>query len=63
MKNTLKLAELDLVDLPHSESSQINGGWLVPIVVGFLAKVLADEWDTTKRAAVDAWNGTYNPPK
>ncbi len=62
MKNKLKLAELGLTEIPRTVSKQINGGWFLPIAVGLLAKLLIDEWDTTKRAAVDAWNGNYNPP-
>ena len=61
MKNTLKSAEMGLVDIPRSESGKINGGWLLPTVL-FLATLLVHEWESTKKAAVDAWNGSYNPP-
>jgi hypothetical protein len=61
MKNTLKLTQLGLIDIPYSAACQINGGWiLVPIQL--LGVLLITEWESTKRAAVDAWNGTYNPP-
>lgn len=62
MKNTLKLTQLGLIEIPRSESNQISGGW-VSETIRILAGLLIIEWDTTKKAAVDAWNGNYDPPK
>jgi len=63
MKNVLNPGDLELIDIPPSVSNQINGGWLLPVTISLLAKLLIDEWDTTKKAATDAWNGNYDPPK
>jgi hypothetical protein len=59
--NELKLIGIE--ELNSFELSETNGGsfWyrIVEIGIGFLI----DEWDSTKQAAIDAWNGDYNPPE
>ncbi|MCF6242196.1 MAG: hypothetical protein L3J74_12730 [Bacteroidales bacterium] len=48
-------------ELDAKEIKGVNGGcgeWCVA-----LALFLASEWEATKQAAIDAWNGTYNPPQ
>jgi uncharacterized membrane-anchored protein YhcB (DUF1043 family) len=35
----------------------------IALVVGFLLGFLIANWDSTKKAAIDAWEGEYDPPK
>ena len=57
------LNELGVQEMDAKEMKNMGGGaWLeagVLVVVG----ILVSEWESTKQAVEDAWNGVYNPPK
>lgn len=59
----LVLKEGRLEVLNPVDCEQIRGGYVAPILLGGVIRLLIEEWPTTKQAAVDAWNGTFNPPK
>ena len=50
-------------ELSAAELQNIEGGivWRTLLQAGIT--LLIREWDSTKQAAVDAWNGEYNPPQ
>jgi len=51
-----------VLELSGAELRQISGGvlWQALLITGI--GLLISEWESTKDAVVDAWNGTYDPP-
>jgi hypothetical protein len=59
--NELKL--IGIAELNSSELIETNGGAIWYRIVEFGFRLLIDEWESSKQAAIDAWNGDYNPPE
>ena len=60
MKN---LEVFGVQELNAEEMRNQNGGVWIEAGVFALIGLLVTEWESTKQAAKDAWNGVYNPPK
>lgn len=58
-----QLNQNGMQELSAAELQNIEGGivWRTLLQAGIT--LLIREWDSTKQAAVDAWNGEYNPPQ
>ena len=57
-----KVTHGNMQEMDAAELQTTNGGAFWPTLVGAGIGLLINEWESTKRAAVDAWNGAYNPP-
>lgn len=60
MNASLDLTHTGLTELDDSELQLDGGGF--PFGAAAVLYVIVTEWEEIKRASVDAWRGTYDPP-
>lgn len=60
MTRTIELRGTGLSELAADEMIDIDGGF--PFAPAAILYVIVSEWEEIKRASVDAWRGTYDPP-
>lgn len=60
MNGSLELRGTGLSELNPAEMNEIDGGF--PFAPAAVLYVIVSEWEEIKRASIDAWRGTYDPP-
>jgi len=50
-------------ELTASELQTIDGGFILRVLAQAGVALLINEWESTKKAAVDLWNFEFNPPQ
>lgn len=49
-------------ELSAAELQNTEGGFIWQILAQAGVTLLITEWESTKQAAIDAWQGNYDPP-
>lgn len=50
-------------ELSAAELQNTEGGFIWQVLAGAGIGLLINEWESTKKAAVDLWNFEFNPPQ
>jgi hypothetical protein len=50
-------------ELTAGELQTIDGGFILRVLAQAGVVLLINEWESTKKAAVDLWNFEFNPPQ
>ncbi|MEX0981428.1 MAG: hypothetical protein WD577_01770 [Bacteroidales bacterium] len=53
----------NIQEMDAAELKMTNGGSFWPALVGAGISLLINEWESTKKAAMDLWNFEYDPPR